>query len=73
MNSRTNRILAILALSALLPACAMNPVTGKSDLMLGGESTELDIGQKQYSPIRQCEGGDYVLNPGVTYALGNIA
>jgi predicted Zn-dependent protease len=58
--------LAILALSALLPACATNPVTGKSDLMLVGESEELGIGQQQYAPMRQSEGGDYALDPGVT-------
>jgi predicted Zn-dependent protease len=66
MNIAPNRLLAILALSASLAACATNPVTGKSDLMLVGESTELDIGQKQYAPMRQSEGGDYVLDPAVT-------
>jgi len=66
INSGTNRILAILALSALLPACATNPVTGKSDLMLVGESEELGMGQQQYAPMRQSEGGDYALDPGVT-------
>jgi hypothetical protein len=47
MNSTTNRILWAVPLSAMLAACSTNPVTGKQDLMLVGESQELDIGQKQ--------------------------
>ena len=43
MKSRTNRTLGILALSASLAACATNPATGKSDLMLVGESEELEV------------------------------
>lgn len=66
MNTAPNRDLTIVALSAMLAACATNPVTGKSDLMLVGESQELDIGQAQYAPMRQSEGGDYALDPGVT-------
>src|SRR5262245_3107221 len=66
MNSRTARLLATVLLNALLVACATNPVTGKSDLMLVGESEELEIGQKQYAPMRQSDGGDYELDPGLT-------
>ena len=71
MKTAPNRCLAIVALSALLAACATNPVTGKSDLMLVGESTELDIGKEQYAPMRQSEGGDYALDPAViSYVQG---
>jgi predicted Zn-dependent protease len=41
-------------------------VTGEKDLMLVGESTELAIGQKQYAPMRQSEGGDYAMDPALT-------
>ncbi len=56
---------ASLATLALLTACATNPVTGKKDLMLVGEDTELSIGAQQYAPMRQAEGGDYRLDPAV--------
>jgi predicted Zn-dependent protease len=49
--------------AALLAACSTNPVTGKKDLMLMGEGTELSIGEKQYAPMRQSEGGDYAMDP----------
>ena len=56
------------ALATLLAACSTNPVTGKKDLMLVGEGTELSIGEKQYAPMRQAEGGDYDLDPALTRA-----
>ncbi len=58
-------IVVAFAASALL-ACATNPVTGKSELMLVGESTELQIGEKNFAPMRQSEGGDQQLDPGLT-------
>jgi predicted Zn-dependent protease len=54
------------ALAATLAACSTNPVTGKSELMLVGEGTELSIGEKNYAPMRQSEGGDYSLDPALT-------
>ena len=53
-------------LVAVLAACSTNPVTGKKDLMLVGEGTELSLGQQQYAPMRQAEGGDYSMDPALT-------
>ncbi len=53
------------ALAAALAACSTNPVTGEKELMLVGEGTELSIGQKNYAPMRQAEGGDYVMDQGL--------
>ena len=60
------RYLPAAALAATLAACSTNPVTGKSELMLVGEGTELSIGEKNYAPMRQSEGGDYSLDPALT-------
>ncbi len=51
---------------AMLAGCATNPVTGKQDLMLVGEGAEISMGQQQYAPMRQSEGGDYALDPELT-------
>jgi len=59
------RTLALLTVLVVVSACAKNPVTGKNELLLVGESWELDIGKKQYAPLRQSQGGDYVVDPGV--------
>lgn len=34
--------------------------------MLVGEGTEIQIGQQNFAPMRQSEGGDYVMDPGLT-------
>ncbi|MGH8197910.1 MAG: M48 family metalloprotease [Steroidobacteraceae bacterium] len=57
------RFFPAVALAASLAACSTNPVTGEKELMLVGEGTELSIGQKNYAPMRQAEGGDYALDP----------
>jgi beta-barrel assembly-enhancing protease len=66
MRCNLMRTIAAGALACSLAGCATNPVTGKKDLMLVGEGTELSIGQQQYAPMRQSEGGDYAMDPALT-------
>ena len=54
-----------LTVTLFLVACATNPVTGKRELSLVGEEWELNVGKQAYSPYRQAQGGDYVVDPGV--------
>ena len=61
-----SRRLPAAVFTAVLAACSTNPVTGEKDLMLVGEGTELSIGQQQYAPMRQSEGGDYSMDPALT-------
>ena len=56
-------LLILILMSALLGACATNPVTGESELALVSETSELEIGRKQYAPSRQMQGGDYTADP----------
>ena len=60
------RSAVLVAAAILLASCATNPVTGKQELMLVGEGTELQIGQQNFAPMRQAEGGEYRLDPGLT-------
>ncbi len=46
-----------------LSGCAANPVTGKSELSLVSKKTEIKIGNEQYLPSRQMQGGDYNADP----------
>ncbi len=50
----------------LLAGCAVNPVTGKNELSLVSEQQELAIGEEQYAPARQSQGGDYVVDHELT-------
>jgi predicted Zn-dependent protease len=57
------RLPILLAALGLLAGCATNPVTGERDLSLVGEQWELDVGAKQYAPLKQSQGGEFTLDP----------
>ncbi len=42
--------------------CAVNPVTGERQLSLVDERWELETGETHYAPLRQSQGGDFVLD-----------
>lgn len=65
MKSWINRGLALVLASALVAGCSTNPVTGKSELNLISTDQEIAIGQQNYGPYRQAQGGDYVADPEV--------
>jgi predicted Zn-dependent protease len=50
----------------------VNPVTGHKELVLVSEAQELAIGEKQYAPARQAQGGDYVVDPKLTAYVARI-
>ena len=58
-------LLAAVAL-ALVTSCATNPVTGKKDLMLVGQASDVAAGQQNYAPMRQSQGGDYRVDPALS-------
>jgi len=62
------RWIAFFLIAALftLTGCAVNPVTGKNEFALIGESTEISTGVQNYQPSRQMQGGDYTTHPQVT-------
>ena len=61
-----------LAAAVFVSACVQNPVTGKKDFLLVSEDWELQIGAQQYLPLRQSQGGDYVVDPGVERYVQSI-
>lgn len=64
----TMRWIVSLGMLALVAGCAVNPVTGERNLSLVSEQWELDVGEQQYAPLRQQQGGDFNLDPElVTY------
>jgi len=52
--------------------CAVNPVTGEQELSFVSTEQELAIGQKNYGPYRQADGGDYTLDPALTRYVRDI-
>ena len=60
------KLLALVVLAASLSGCAVNPVTGKPDFMMVSEAQELAIGEQNYAPMQQAEGGLYDIDPELT-------
>jgi beta-barrel assembly-enhancing protease len=50
----------------VLAACAVNPVTGKREISLISESSEIEMGTQNYAPMQQSEGGEYDVDPALT-------
>ena len=67
MSIRFVRTFAVpLALLAPFVGCVINPVTGERELALVSGEQEVALGQDQYSPSQQMQGGDYTLDPMLT-------
>ena len=60
------------ALAAVMTGCAVNPVTGKNEIAFVSEAQETAIGQKNYGPYRQAQGGDYVVEPELTRYVQSV-
>ena len=62
----------LIGLLAVVSGCAVNPVTGKRDLMIVSEAQELAIGQQQFAPSQQMQGGSYELDPELTRYVQSV-
>lgn len=62
--------LSALALLAIT-ACSVNPVTGKREITLVGTQSEIRMGEQNYLPMRQSQGGEYDVDERLTeYVTG---
>ena len=57
---------------AVVASCTVNPVTGKSELSLLDEDQEVSLGEAQYRPTQQAQGGPYVSDPDLTRYVQSI-
>ncbi len=60
------RLSVILVLIFTVTACATNPVTGRTELNLVSEREEIQIGNQQYLPAQQQQGGLYQVDQALT-------
>lgn len=51
---------------ATLAACSVNPVTGKTELVLLSTAQEIEMGRQNYVPMQQSQGGEYDIDPALT-------
>lgn len=52
-------IIWVTLVAMVIAGCASNPVTGKQDLVFMSRAQEIDIGEKNYQPSQQQQGGEY--------------
>lgn len=66
MQMIRKRVLGPVLLSAGLLACGINPVTKQHEFQFVSQDKEIQMGQQNYSPARQSQGGDYTLDVELT-------
>jgi len=49
-----------------LAACSVNPVTGERNFQIYGAEWEQQVGAQMYAPMKQSQGGDFILDPALT-------
>ena len=71
MGRRAYLFLLIAAL-ATASACSVNPVTGKREISLVSESSEIQMGAESYAPMQQSQGGEYDIDPALTDYVSGV-
>jgi predicted Zn-dependent protease len=66
------RLIFLAATLAITSACAVNPVTGKSELVGMSEEQEIKVGDENYLPMQQAEGGEYDIDPELTAYVQDV-
>lgn len=66
------RLFAGLVLVAGLSGCAVNPVTGKQELIMDSLDQDIATGTQNYGPSQQAQGGKYVVDPGLTTYVNQV-
>ena len=55
-----------------LSGCGTNPVTGKKEIQFVSEAQEVQMGEQNYAPTRQSEGGDFTVLPELTSYVSEV-
>ncbi len=70
--SRKFSVLLLASLALITTACGTNPVTKKKEIQFVSQNQEIEIGKQNYSPARQSQGGDYILDAELTEYVQGI-
>ena len=66
------RLSAGLLLAISLAGCAVNPVTGKKEMIIDSTAQDIEIGKQNYLPSQQAQGGQYVVDKGLTTYVNQV-
>ncbi|MFC1740690.1 M48 family metalloprotease [Pseudomonadota bacterium] len=67
------KLLLLLLLSTIsLAACSVNPVTGERNFQVYGSDWERQVGTQMYAPMKQSQGGEFILDPDLTAYVNEV-
>lgn len=72
LRLRLHHFFVAASLAFILPACSVNPVTGDRELTLVSEAQEIQLGEQNYMPMRQAQGGEYDIDPALTRYVSSV-
>lgn len=67
-----HKIISLFFLIATLAACGTNPVTGKSQITLMSPAQEVALGEQQYPPSQQSQGGSYLIDQSLNAYINRV-
>ena len=67
-----NRTILAFCLALSLSHCGTNPVTGKREIQFVSQSEEINIGEKNYLPSQQSQGGQYIIDADLTNYINEV-
>lgn len=65
-------LLILFLLAAGSSACGVNPVTGHSEMQLVSKQEEIAMGEKNYAPLQQSQGGTYEIDKSLTVYVNQV-
>lgn len=69
---RIATLLGLWVAAFMLAGCGVNPVTGKKEIQFVSEAQEIKIGEQQYAPTQQSQGGDFDVLPDLTAYVNEV-
>ena len=72
MKLLAGKQLILMSAVLLLVGCVVNPVTGQREIALVSTSQEIAIGQEQYAPAQQMQGGAYNTDPALSAYVNGV-
>jgi len=59
-------------LTLQISGCTVNPVTGERNFQIYGSDWEKQVGAQTYAPMKQSQGGDFILDPELTRYVQDV-
>ena len=69
---RNVKTAGVLLIVSVLAGCGVNPVTHEREIQFVSEAQEIQLGEQNYSPTRQTEGGDLEVMPEITAYINEV-